>query len=531
MEKKQQGHVFPDRLIPFDRESDARRVPALLAPRMKSLNGIWLMCPQRTRARKAFFDPDFDPAGDIGIPVPCTAAAEVRSLRLVREFELDSSWLHKRNGSIFLCFEDAGPQLSFWINGSFQGRFHSKKIQPTREFDITDAVRPGVNRIALQLDRTSGSGLPPGITGAVRLLLRPEPGLLTAGIRWDGQILSGTVTIRNSSDRDRTLTLDVKLQDEAGRPLARSASFRNLFVKAGSKADFQLRKRFREPFLKSGESAGSVLLSLKCGRAVLECRRVAFDEEKQTLPLPVFSGVPDGNGTNPFPIRGPRRDPVSLEDDGENLWLSATNGLLACFGRTSGTVDSLELDGISLLDRGPLPGWAMNPEDMTLAKENGDAEVETLAGELRLRWRFFRSGMIRFTAELSPENGRSSLTMHLPPHLDRLFRDDAEEMVTLSCSKEKPLCLTSARGLVFTGDLKAGLALLFLTPAEIFWRKHQHEKGCCHHSCSCEGEGSDHGGTEILLKAKRSGAISRLDFLILPFAPNSLRFENLFTRV
>lgn len=528
MVKNQTQYVIPDRSVPFDSESDALRVPALLAPRMKSLNGIWILC-KRTRARETFYDPDFDPGDGMGIPVPCTAEPGVKELRLLREFEMDSSWLQEKNGSVCLCFDDAGPELSVWINGSLQGCFREKTAPQIKEFDISHAVRPGVNRIALLMKRTHGD-LPPAITGGIRLILRPDPGLLTSDIRWDEKTLTALVTVRNASKRDRFLALNVKLLDREGRPAVRPVPFRNLFVKAGGKEEFQLRKRFRNPPLKPGGQVGSALLTLTEGRTVLECRRVPLDETVQPLPLPLFSG-PLANDEIPFPVRGPRRDPVSLEDDGENLWLSATNGLIACFGRTSGTVDSLELDGISLLDRGPLPlGTEMIPEDITLARKNGHAEIETIAPGIRFRWRFLRSGMIRFTAELSPKKGKDGLTLLIPPHLDRLFRDNAKQMVSLSRHKDEPLPLGPARGLVLTGDLKAGFALLFLSPAETDWRRHRHGKECGHHHCSCGGEHADHGGSELLLKTKRAGSAFRFDFLLLPFASHSLRFDNLFTR-
>lgn len=532
MVKNPLQNLFPDRGIPFDRESDALRIPALLAPRMKSLNGIWLMCPQRARDRKAFYAPDFEPDGDRGIPVPCTAAPEVRSLRLIREFELDSSWLQKKNGAVFLRFDGAGPKLSFWVNGALQGRFLTGSEPTTEEYDISDAVRPGVNRIAIRLEHGPGDRtMPTGITGGVRLILRPTPGLLSSDIRWDGTTLYAAVTIRNLPDRDRTLALNVKLLDEAGCLLARPVSFRDLFVRAGGKADFRLRKQYRFSPLKPGGRVASALVSLMDNRSVLECRRISFDDQREILPLPLFSGLPKIGGL-PFPVRGPRRDPVSLEDDGEALWISATNGLLACFGRTSGTVDALELDGISLLDRGPLPAGDVIPEDITLARENGDAEIETLAAGIRIRWRFLRSGMIRFTAELSAKKGKDGLTMRIPPHLDRIFRDGSGEMFSLTSREEKELSPGPVRGLVLTGDLKAGLALLFLTPAETFWRRHRlrHGEGCRHHGCSCGGEGSEHGNSELLLKTKRAGSVFRFDFLLLPFAAHSLRFDNLFTR-
>ena len=39
---------------PFDREGDALRMPALLAPRMKSLNGIWMMSGHKAKPGETF---------------------------------------------------------------------------------------------------------------------------------------------------------------------------------------------------------------------------------------------------------------------------------------------------------------------------------------------------------------------------------------------------------------------------------------------------------------------------------------------
>lgn len=430
MQKKQTRHPLEKKLIPaapalvcpFDREADALRMPALLAPRLKSLNGIWMMSGRRAKPGESFFAQDFEAHDWQGFPVPGVAGEDVRILRLLREFELDSSWLKRENGSVFLRIDGISPNTSIWINAVPVGRGEDRK-NDFAGFDITGAVQPGVNRIAVLLRRT-GKG-PLGILRGIHLILQP---------------VTGSPEVQADS---------------------------------------------------------------------------------RSIPLPLLDPADDADD---FPVRGPRRDPVSLEDDGEDLWISATNGLLSCFGRETGTVESLDLDGVSLMDRGPLPAGPVSWSDITLARKNGHAELESLASGVRIGWRFLRSGRIRFTAELSPKKGKDGLVMHLPPHLDRLYWNGADRPCALS---QAGIRLTDVRGLVLSSDLGAGLAILFRESADVTWQKHCHSEKCHHHDCGCS---ADHGGSELILKTHCTDALFRFDFRILPFAAGSLNFHALFPR-
>lgn len=495
---------------PFDRESDALRIPGFLSPRIKPLNGIWLTNEQCGTDDSSFFSPDFQAENWTGIPVPFQAERSVRTLCLLREFELDVSWLKRKNGIVLLRFEDAGHSLSVWINGTRLPR-DGKKEAPAAGFDISALVHKGVNRIAVRLRRTGKDVSEPLGLRRVLLILQPSPGLLWPEIRLDGEVFAARFTVCNDSEEDRLLTLNVKLLGD-GRLLLHRFAFRKLFVKAKSRTEFALRRRMPAPDRMPG-SVSAALLSLVDTGHLLDCRLLPAGEAPWPTPLPFPEHAPD------IPIHGPHRDPVSLEDDGEHLWLSATSGLLACFGRDSGTVESLDLDGISLLDRGPLPPGRIKWSDITLDRKRGQAELETRGPGLRICWGFHPSGRIRVTADREKENGE--LILRLPPHLERLVFARTEKPVPLP-EAESGLPLPAARVFIFTGALKAGIALLLRAPVQAVWRKHRHDAAHC---CGC-GEHSAHGGSELLLKAPGAS----LDLLILPFAANSIRFDDLFTQ-
>ena len=508
---------------PFDREGDVLRMPALLAPRMKSLNGIWMMSGRKAKPGETFFAQDFEAHDWQGFPVPGEAGEDTRILRLLREFELDDSWLKRENGSVFLRLDGISPDTSVWINASFIGR--GSRENDFAEYDISEAVRPGVNRIALLLRRSDkGRTASLGILRGIQLILQPRIGFRTAEVRLDSRKLSLGFTVRNDSERDRLLNMCVKLLDRNNEVRPGRMIFRGLAVKAQSQTVFNLKRPLRRSLSEAEkQSLSAVLLTLAApSESSVDSRRIALCGSGESVPLPF---VDPADEAEDFPVRGPRRDPVSLEDDGEDLWISATNGLLACFGREAGTVESLDLDGVSLMDRGPLPAGSVSWTDITLARRNGQAELESLAPGVRLRWCFLRSGRIRFTAELSSKKGKEGLVVHLPPHLNRLFHNGAEKPCSLPCNKAG-IRLADVRGLVLSGDLKAGLAILFRESADVVWRKHRHTEECHHDGCG----GPDHGGSELILKTHCSDSRFRLDFRILPFAAGSLNFHEIFPR-
>ena len=229
---------------PFDRENDALRFPALLSPRMKSLNGIWMMDTRRAKPGESFFTPDFEAHNWQGVPIPCSATPDVHMLRLLREFELDSSWLKKENGTILLRFEGAGPALSVWINGVFIGCVKTKN--DFAEFDITGRVQNGINRIAVLLRRTGkDESAFLKIDQGVHLILQPRIGFQTADVRLDSRKITLGLTVRNSSERDQMLDLSVKLLDRNNVVRPGRMIFRGLAVKAQSGTAFSLAEPFR----------------------------------------------------------------------------------------------------------------------------------------------------------------------------------------------------------------------------------------------------------------------------------------------
>ena len=95
----------------------------------------------------------------------------------VREFKLPASWAGK---SVYVNFGGVESAFYLWVNGKAVGYSQDSKLPA--EFDLTDVVKPGVNRIALQVMRWSdGTWLEDqdywhlsGIFRPVRLIAKPR---------------------------------------------------------------------------------------------------------------------------------------------------------------------------------------------------------------------------------------------------------------------------------------------------------------------------------------------------------------------
>lgn len=94
----------------------------------------------------------------------------------VREFTVPAAWAGK---SIYVSFGGVESAFYVWVNGQAVGYSQDSKL--AAEFDLTDVVRPGVNRIAVQVMRwCDGTWLEDqdywhisGIFRPVRLLAKP----------------------------------------------------------------------------------------------------------------------------------------------------------------------------------------------------------------------------------------------------------------------------------------------------------------------------------------------------------------------
>lgn len=117
----------------------------------------------KTVAEPLLMNPPFVPADN---PTGC----------YVREFTLPASWAGKR---VFVNFGGVESVFYLWVNGQAVGYSQDSKLPA--EFDLTDVLRPGVNRLALQVMRWSdGTWIEDqdywhisGIFRPVRLIAKP----------------------------------------------------------------------------------------------------------------------------------------------------------------------------------------------------------------------------------------------------------------------------------------------------------------------------------------------------------------------
>jgi hypothetical protein len=138
----------------------------------------------------------------------------------VRDFDVPANW---RDRSTFLRFEGVTSGYFVWVDGKYVG--HDQGGYTPAEFDITDALRPGRNRVAVQVHRWgSGSYLEDydqwrysGIFRSVWLYATPRTHIRDVAVTTD---LDDTYT-------DATLSARVSLTRERGGPLTVSASLRD----------------------------------------------------------------------------------------------------------------------------------------------------------------------------------------------------------------------------------------------------------------------------------------------------------------
>jgi beta-galactosidase len=126
-----------------------------------------------------------------------------------RDFDVPADWTRRET---FLRFEGVTSGYFVWVNGHYIG--YDQGGYTPAEFDVSPALRPGRNRIAVQVHRWSaGSYLEDydqwrysGIFRSVSLLSTPATYVRDVGLRTD---LDATYT-------DATLTADVELGHKSG---------------------------------------------------------------------------------------------------------------------------------------------------------------------------------------------------------------------------------------------------------------------------------------------------------------------------
>ena len=161
---------YPDRVSALTRDSTR-------SPFLRSLNGRWKFqwSPAPDTRPRTFYQDGFDVSawGEIDVPAnmeiqgygrpyyideswefPADPPRVPRDDNPVgsyrREFEVPAQWAGRR---VFLTFDGVSSAFYVWVNGQRVG--FSKDSRTPAEFDITDAVRPGRNHVAVEVYRYS----------------------------------------------------------------------------------------------------------------------------------------------------------------------------------------------------------------------------------------------------------------------------------------------------------------------------------------------------------------------------------------
>ena len=236
--------------VPFDDRDSALLGDPGLSPFYKLLNGAWKFAyfDAPGEAPEDFFREDFDPCewDDIMVPSnwqmkgyghphytnviypfpvnPPFVPSENPTGCYIRDFDLPEEWEDRR---ILLKFDGVDSFYYVWVNGQLAGM--SKGSRNASEFDITELVRSGINRIAVQvLQWSDGSYLEDqdmwwlsGIFRNVSVSAVPEADLydIFAKAGYD-PVRGGTLEIETEiAGAARGLTVEAELFDASGEPV------------------------------------------------------------------------------------------------------------------------------------------------------------------------------------------------------------------------------------------------------------------------------------------------------------------------
>ena len=168
-------HTYPDPLSALSGEHSS-------SPYHMSLNGVWkfMFSPTPDSRPQDFYKAEFDSSSWDGIEVPSNWEMKGYGIPVytntkypfpinppfiphddnpvgsyIRDFSIPENWEGRK---VFLHFDGSTAGMYVWVNGEKAGYVQSTK-NPA-EFDITDFLKPGVNRIACEVYRwTDGSYL------------------------------------------------------------------------------------------------------------------------------------------------------------------------------------------------------------------------------------------------------------------------------------------------------------------------------------------------------------------------------------
>ncbi len=301
--------------LPFADKEDALENAAARSPWRKTLNGAWKFgfFSGPAEVPEDVFTEDFDccewdsivvPSNwqmkGYGYPhytnvvypiprIPPYVPAENPTGCYIREFEIDDSW-DGRN--IMLHFNGVDSFFYVWVNGQLAGMSKGSRLHA--EFDITDIVQTGMNRITIQVMQWSDATYLEdqdmwwlsGIFREVYLTALPDVDIWDSFIhtpldaKYKNGIFSADLTLRNFGKACKGVTVDVELFDRNGEAVFKNPLSCKADLKADSYTSFTLAEEVKNPMKWTAETPDlyTVLLTLKKGREVLEYKsfRVGF---------------------------------------------------------------------------------------------------------------------------------------------------------------------------------------------------------------------------------------------------------------
>ncbi len=325
-------NTMPNRAyyIPASRVGDDLTEHREKSDRFQLLNGNWSFCyaPSVREFGDRFFDLEFDDSHYDTIPVPSVwqnhgyDTHQYTNLRYPFPFDPPyvpmenpcGAYIHRflyvpeeKAPRAYLNFEGVDSCFYVWLNGKFMG--YSQASHSTSEFDVTDAIRPGENKLAvLVLKWCDGSYLEDqdkfrtsGIFRDVYLLKRPEKAIRDYFV---------TDTL---SEGEAALRIRLAYLAEPETVQARLLDSRGQEVAAGTAVPFagdpeythEITMQVKEPKLWNPEAPYLYTLVLETEDEVIT-DRVGFRE------IRVENGVVKLNGA-PIKFRGVNRhdsDPV-----------------------------------------------------------------------------------------------------------------------------------------------------------------------------------------------------------------------------
>ncbi|MDQ8184186.1 glycoside hydrolase family 2 TIM barrel-domain containing protein [Pelagicoccus sp. SDUM812002] len=242
----------------------------------RCLNGDWQFnwVPKPADRPAGFYEPSFDATGWGSIPVPSNWELEgygvpiytnivypfpknppfidhsdnpVGSYR--RSFSVPKSWDGQR---VYLSFGAVRSAMYVWVNGSFIGYSEGSKTEA--EFDITEALQPGENLLAVQVYRWSDASYIEDqdfwrLSGIERdvWLFATNPATLTdfrvvadLDKNYQDGLFSGQLLLTNKSDAEETLSVEGTLLDDQQNEVLAFAT--RAVIPAQDKSEFIVSK-------------------------------------------------------------------------------------------------------------------------------------------------------------------------------------------------------------------------------------------------------------------------------------------------